>query len=123
MERDVGSRVLIVEDDPDLRESLQALLERRGYDTETAEHGVEALEKIDPDAPPALILLDLMMPVMDGWQLRQRLLDDPRTAEVPVILLSGVGDLAGQARDLRAVDAFVKPIDLPRLYALMATFF
>src|SRR5688572_25572172 len=122
MDAHVPARVLIVDDDQDLRESLQVLLERRGYATDTAEHGAEALEKIDPDAPPGLIVLDLMMPVMDGWQFRMKLLEDPRTADIPIVLLSGVGDLAGASVSLRAIDAMVKPVDLQRLYAILGTY-
>lgn len=114
--------ILLVEDDQDLRESLQILIRRRGFNIDTAENGRDALEKIRPDAPPCLILLDLMMPVMDGWQLRAELLKRPPLAEIPVVLLSGVADLSSEARTLQAIDYLLKPIDLNRVYQLVSTY-
>jgi CheY-like chemotaxis protein len=116
------SHVLLVEDDDDLRESLQVLLERRGYKIESAADGVEALQKIRPDDPPGLILLDLMMPVMDGWEVRARLLSDPQLAKIPVVLLSGVADLWSEARSLQAVDYLLKPVDLRKVYRLVSRY-
>ena len=69
-----------------------------------------------------MILLDLMMPVMDGWQLRAELLKDPRLASTPVVLLSGVADLSSEARTLQAIDYLLKPIDLKRVYQLVETY-
>ena len=111
--------VLLVEDDDDLRESLQILLERRGFDVVSACNGQEALSKVRPEDPPCLILLDLMMPVMDGWQLRAELLKNPQLATVPVILLSGVADLSSEAKTLQAIDYLLKPVDLQRVYQLV----
>ena len=114
-------RVLVVEDDDDLRESLEILLGRRGFTVQSARHGEEALEQIDPEHPPCLIVLDLMMPVMDGWELRRRLLADPRLASVPVVLCSGVADLRAAADTLEAVAYLVKPVRLEKLYELVAS--
>ena len=111
--------VLLVEDDDDLRENLEFLLTRRGFDVAAAANGREALAKIDPDNPPCLIITDLMMPVMDGWELTKQLESDPKLRNVPVILCSGVADLAKKARDLTAIAHFTKPVDLPRLYDLV----
>ena len=116
------ARVMIVDDDEDLRESLDVLLTRRGFLVVSASNGQDALESIDPDDPPGLILLDLMMPVMNGWQLRARLLEDVRLAEIPIVLLSGVADLTFEAAPLRTVAALVKPVDLERLYELVAKY-
>src|SRR5690606_35888690 len=70
--------LLLVEDDDEAREALAGFLRRRGHVVETAEHGAAALERLQrSDRPPALILLDLMMPVMNGWELRATLLADP----------------------------------------------
>lgn len=114
----MSRRLLVVDDDDDLRESLELLLARRGYEVETAADGQEALERLRRDDPPCLILLDLMMPRMDGWQLRAELAKDQRLAEVPLVLLSGAQDIADEARSLAADDYLVKPVDLRRVYAL-----
>jgi CheY-like chemotaxis protein len=112
--------VLVVEDDDDLRDNLEFLLRRKGYSVSGAANGRVALDVLAAGEPPCVILLDLMMPVMDGWELRTRLLADPRLGSVPVVLLSGVADLAERADDLRAVEHLTKPIDLARLYDLVA---
>src|SRR5688572_1063877 len=113
------AELLVVEDDDDLRESLEILLTRRGYQVVTAANGRDALERLQTGASPCLIVLDLMMPVMDGWEFRARLLEDERLARVPIVLLSGVGDLVREASALSAVAHLVKPVDLPKLYELV----
>jgi CheY-like chemotaxis protein len=110
--------VLIVEDDDDMRESLQALLERKGFAVTSASNGLEALEQLRDGVRPGIILLDLMMPVMDGWELQRELAKDPALATIPVALLSGVAHLTNEAHTLGAVACFTKPVDLARLYAL-----
>jgi CheY-like chemotaxis protein len=117
----MSDHVLIVEDDDDLRDDLAFLLTRKGYQVETAENGKHALEKINEAGPPCLIILDLMMPIMNGWQLRAELLKDPALALVPVVLLSGMADVDEAARSLAAVDHLSKPIDLDKLYDVVNT--
>jgi len=112
-----GHGVLVVEDDDDLRESLSILLARRGFPVTTAANGKEALDLIDPAAPPCMIILDLMMPEMDGWELRSWLLADPNLRKVPVVVVSGVADL--RRVDLHAAEYLKKPVDLDRLYGLV----
>jgi CheY-like chemotaxis protein len=111
---------LIVEDDEDLRDSLAFLLERQGYRVETASNGKHALARIDEIGPPCLIILDLMMPVMDGWQFRAELLKDPALASVPVVLLSGMADVDEEVRSLDAIDHLGKPVNLTKLYDLVS---
>ncbi len=113
--------LLLVEDDADIRENLALLLEDEGYPVEQAAHGEEALERLSRlgDGLPCLVLLDLMMPVMDGWTLREKLLADPTLARVPVIILSGVSDLSRERRRLQAAGAIAKPIDVDRLLKLV----
>lgn len=118
MDLDMGF-VLLVEDDPDMRQDLAFLIEHRGHTVQTAAHGKEALDKLAEHGAPCLILLDLMMPVMDGWELRAELLGDPDLAGIPVVLLSGVADVQQEARSLQAVDYLTKPIDFQRLYQLV----
>jgi CheY-like chemotaxis protein len=113
--------ILLVEDDDDLRQDLAFLIRQRGFPVVTAVNGQDALDKLRTSAPPCLILLDLMMPIMDGWALRGELLRTPALAEVPVVVISGRMDVDRDARSLRAVGWLTKPIDLDRLYELVAT--
>src|SRR5262249_51852966 len=80
--------VLVVEDDSDLRESLCHALRDGGYSVLSANNGQQALETLDAGARPAVILLDLMMPVLNGWELRDALRDDPRLADIPQLAIS-----------------------------------
>ena len=83
------SFLLLVEDDDDLREDFALILRSRGYRVEVAANGAEALARLRARAPlPCIILLDLMMPVMSGWELRSAQLADPVLAGIPVIVLT-----------------------------------
>jgi CheY-like chemotaxis protein len=87
-----NNRILLVDDDADLRESLAEALEEAGYKVDRAGNGQEALEKLrshtGPERPAA-VLLDLLMPVMNGWQFCQLKRSDPAVADIPVIAMSG----------------------------------
>jgi CheY-like chemotaxis protein len=95
-----GRRVVVVEDDEDIRDLVVLLLADRGFDTVGYADGREALEALRrPGALPAVILLDLEMPRMTGWEFRREQLADPRLARVPVVVTSGAepGDIAADA--------------------------
>jgi CheY-like chemotaxis protein len=112
--------VLIVEDDEDLREMMAQMLTLEGFHTASVSNGREALDYLHAAANPDVILLDLMMPVMDGWELRRQQQADPALAEVPVIVLSALDH--GRAAALHA-DAFLKkPLDFDRLLTLVRTY-
>jgi CheY-like chemotaxis protein len=81
--------VLVVEDDPDLRDAILDVLESAGLDAIPAGNGREALDALRDLRKPALILLDLKMLVMDGVEFRHRLLETPGVSEVPIVLMSG----------------------------------
>jgi CheY-like chemotaxis protein len=109
--------VLIVEDDEDLREMMAQLLTLEGFHTATVANGREALEYLHGESRPDVILLDLMMPVMDGWEFRRQQQADPVLAPVPVIVLSALDQARGSS--LKA-DAFLKkPLDFDRLLSLV----
>jgi len=114
------SPVLIVEDDADLREMMAQLLSLEGYRTETAANGRDALQYLASGHRPDLILLDLMMPVMDGWEFRRRQVEDPTIAEVPVVVLSALD--AARAADLGGTAFLKKPLDFDRLLELVRRF-
>lgn len=107
--------VLIVEDDPDLRELLTLTLEAEGYTVGQARNGAEALEQLRGGSEkPRLILLDLRMPIMNGWQFRDLQRKDPELADIPVVIVSA--DVP-PGPDLRAVAFLQKPIQPEELIA------
>lgn len=112
-------RVLVVEDHEDTRESLTLLLQAKGYTVDSARDGNEALQKLRCGGTPCLVLLDLHMPVMSGWQLRRKLLEDRDLASLPVIILSGEEDLEESAAALNVTAHLQKPVQLDRLYGLL----
>jgi CheY-like chemotaxis protein len=109
------SGILIVEDDSDIRIDLSEILRDEGYEVAAASNGREALDWLRAGNVPCLILLDLMMPVMDGWQFRARQLKSPGMAMIPVVLLSGAGDLRKHATSLAAKGFISKPLELERV--------
>jgi len=104
--------VLVVDDEPAVQHLASSLLTAHGYQVIVAGHGREAIHKLREQCPD-LIVLDLDMPVMDGWQFRkaQRYLPDRKLAEVPVLLMTGEDDAATHAAELRAVGVVKKPFD------------
>lgn len=112
--------LLVVEDDEEVRENLAVLLGLRGYRVRTAREGREALARIEQHGQPCLIILDLMMPVMDGWTFHAAVKADSALRQVPVIILSGVTDASSATRALEAVGHLKKPCDLNKLYGLVA---
>ena len=105
--------VLIVEDDQDVRDFMDVLLRSSGYETMTAANGAIGLEMM-LHRVPSVVLLDLMMPVMDGWTFRKRQLADPRLAHVPVICVTAVFN-PGEVRQRLNVTCLPKPVDFDRL--------
>jgi len=107
----VSRTVLIVEDDPDTREMLGRFLEFAGFEVATAGNGVEALGVLRAGRTASAILLDLMMPVMDGWQFRAEQRGDPSLSHIPVIVVTAAGPR--ERVPPIDVDAWLgKPIDL-----------
>lgn len=112
-----GVRVLVVDDDPDSRELLMNNIEAMGAQVLQCEDGVKALQMAG-EYQPDLITLDLMMPGLDGWEVLQRLRNDPDTSHIPVVIISIVANRR-QAMVLGAVDALAKPISNNQLQALL----
>ena len=105
-------RVLVVEDDDALREAIASLLDDAGYENEQAPNGREALELLRRNDEPCLVLLDLMMPVMNGWELYEEMQQDERLATYPVLFLSAFPSSFAPTRNFLG-----KPLDLKRLLA------
>jgi CheY-like chemotaxis protein len=108
------ANVLVVEDNADLRDLLEVLLEGEGFQVQTAANGAEALVRMK-QTRPSVILLDLMMPIMSGDEFRQRQLQDPNYADVPVICMTAAHDGLQRAERLHATQYFQKPVDFDRL--------
>jgi DNA-binding response OmpR family regulator len=107
--------ILIIEDDEGVGPSIANLLRDEGYCVEVATSARVALDRLRTDPLPSLILLDLMMPGMDGIEFRVRQLADGRLATVPVILLSARPDVALQAKKLLIEDYLMKPMNFEEL--------
>lgn len=123
--RKPAPRLLVVEDDGDTREALEELLVGAGYDVLTAPNGVVALtllrtEREKGGVPCSAVILDLMMPVMNGWDFRARQRADPALASIPVLLMSAGGHLAAVSEELSAAGHVTKPVDVPDLLAKVA---
>jgi len=115
--------VLVVDDDTDLRESLEILLTSRGHRVVTAADGGEALAWLRANpAEPCLVLLDLMMPVMDGFELRSAMGADPQLAEIPVVVITGAGLMADMRADELPPQVLRKPIPLKTLLDTVRAF-
>ena len=114
----MSSRVLIVEDEPDIRELVVHHLKREGYQVSAAASGEEALRQVQA-APPDLVLLDLMMPAMDGLEVCRRLRQDPATASLPIVMLTAKGDEVDRVLglELGADDYVAKPFSPKELLA------
>ncbi|HVY61895.1 MAG TPA: response regulator, partial [Planctomycetota bacterium] len=108
-------RVLVVEDDVDIQEALAQILENEGYKVTSADNGLNAMSYLRTSERPCLILLDLMMPIMDGWQFRAEQRKDPKLAGIPIVVLSAHGSVPQHAAALEAAMYLKKPIDLDLL--------
>jgi CheY-like chemotaxis protein len=117
----MSRRILIVEDDFYIRESVRELLEGEGHTVVSAENGAHALAELEAmKHPPDLILLDLMMPVKDGFQFRTEQRADARFAHIPVVVMSADPRLDSHRDVLDARSYLHKPIDIELLLAAAA---
>ena len=105
--------VFLVEDDVDTRDMLGRFLEFEGFRVEVAANGKQALERLNSGVHPCVILLDLMMPVMDGWQFRRQQILNRQLADIPVIVVSAAGK--ERIGDIDANAYLTKPLDLEQL--------
>lgn len=118
-----GSYVLVVEDDADLRESLGAVLAAAGHLFDTASDGLVGLERLRRDGPaPCVVLLDLMMPRMSGFELRDAMKSDPALAGIPVVVITGAGALVDRRASELDAEILRKPIDLTDLLKAVARY-
>ncbi len=107
--------ILFVEDQSDFREGLSTLLELKGFRVGWAQNGREALDYLRQGERPDLILLDLKLPGMDGWQFRREQQHDPALATIPVVVVSGTRNAARSAAALGAAACLEKPVGFDEL--------
>lgn len=113
-------KVLVVEDDPEVQRLLGLWLPLEGFDAVFVDNGIDALDRLAHDRP-CVVILDLMMPVMDGWRFREeqmRLLD-PELAAIPVIIVSAVPNVQKAAEGMAPLAVLQKPFDLDDLLAAL----
>ena len=110
--------ILVVEDDDDTRAMVTTVLELDGHDVITAANGKEGFERARQDHP-CLILLDLMMPVMNGEQFRAAQLADPSTEDIPVVVLSAHHDALAIAKRMKVAGCLQKPVDFDELHDIV----
>jgi CheY-like chemotaxis protein len=110
--------VLVVDDDPDILDAICDILDAEGYRVSRARHGQEALEQVESERPD-IILLDLMMPVMDGVAFSQALRERPAVSDVPIVVISADGNPA-RAAAVGAAGYLAKPFDIDALLTQVA---
>jgi CheY-like chemotaxis protein len=115
--------ILIVDDHADTRDTLAEILQDEGYQVVCFSNGQEALAYLQTHPAPCMILLDLIMPVMDGWEFRRRQRGDPSLCRIPIAILSGANQGEQQEAELDAVGYFVKPVNLPQLLQTVARYY
>ncbi len=120
-EADEPPRVLIVDDDAAIRKMLVDALSLEGFQTETARDGREALALLE-DGRRRIVLLDLMMPIMDGWELCRHLAERPALRKPLSIILMSAGEKLDQARDLQVEGYLAKPFDVDHLLECLQPF-
>ena len=122
-EQSAKAAILVVDDDRNVCDLISSILGERGYRTIVAGNGREALAYLrGREAHPGLILLDLMMPVMNGWEFRRAQQDDPSIADIPVAIITGMPGVEGKASAIGAVDVLYKPSRVESLSALASRF-
>lgn len=116
----ICKNVLVIDDDPAIRQTIQDVLEIYGYEVNTASDGLEGIEKLSEMKDiPCVILLDLMMPGMNGWGFLDFQRSNPSYAGVPVIICSAYAE---SAKSVRAHDILVKPVQLESLVGAVKAF-
>ena len=113
-------RVLLVDDDTAVRETLAEGLRLAGFDVAEAASGSEGLQILRKDPHIGMVLLDLLMPEMDGWRFRHEQRTDPRLASIPTVITTGAPLADVVDRELKAADYLMKPIGLEHLVSVVA---
>jgi CheY-like chemotaxis protein len=113
--------VLVVDDESDARDAIVELLEAEGYQAVGARNGSEALELLRAGIRPAVMLVDLRMPVMDGWAFCAAVREDERWADIPIAIVTASASLERLPARRRDAGVFVKPVNVSRLLGVVRT--
>ena len=117
----MAKKILVVEDDKDIRRNMKLLLESERYAVEVAENGQVALDLLTQGRfTPELIVLDLMMPVMDGFEFREAQERVPTISKIPVVIMTADGHVEEKKRRVRAVAGLKKPADIDEILDMIA---
>lgn len=117
---EISPSILVVDDDAGIREALTDILEDEGYSVTSAPDGLAALEMLrEHQMRPRLVLLDLMMPRMNGWQFRAEQRQDPDLAAIPVVVISAGGNAREQSHVLGVAEYLPKPIEFDQLVGIV----
>lgn len=113
----VRRAVMIIDDDDAIREALEDVLSDEGYEVVGVSDGQQALDYLHGEKRPHAILVDLWMPVMDGWRFLDALLEDPQLCGIPLVVLTAARDQ--RARDLRVAEVLTKPVQLQQVLSAL----
>ena len=113
-------RIFVIDDEEGVLEGLKSWLEDEGFEVEAAQRAVEGLERIT-QAPPDLVILDIIMPEMDGFEVLEEMKKNHRTASIPVIMLTAKSETRSifEANKMRAVDYVIKPFNQDELLRII----
>ncbi len=116
----MGKKILIADDEEDVKVVVQLFLESKGYDIVTAYDGLDAMDRAREENPD-LIILDVMMPIIDGFEVCKKLKEDPGLKDIPVVMLSASSHAESKQRGIEvgAVEYIVKPFDPEKLQAVI----
>lgn len=116
-----GKKILLADDEEDIKTVVKLFLESKGYEVVTAFDGLDTLDKVKTEKPD-LILLDIMMPLVDGFEVCKRLKEDETTASIPIVMLSAASkvDSVKKGLDAGAVEYIVKPFEPAKLEEIVA---
>jgi two-component system chemotaxis response regulator CheY len=119
----MSKKILVIEDDISIRELLVELLQGEGYDVTSAFNGIEGLKKLESESPlPNLILIDLMMPGMDGYTFRQHQLKNQEWGKIPTVVMSAESNAKEKMQDFNITAFLSKPVELDAILTTVARY-
>jgi CheY-like chemotaxis protein len=118
----MAKRILVVEDDTSIRELLVELLESEGYHVASAVNGLEGLKHLQSESNPDLILIDLMMPVMDGYSFRTEQLKNPVWSKIPTVVMSAEANAKEKMKNFSITAFLSKPVELETILKTVARY-
>lgn len=118
----MAKRILVVEDDNSIRELLVELLQSEGYEVTSAVNGLEGLKSLESNKKPDLILIDLMMPVMDGYSFRSEQMKHPVWSKIPVVVMSAEANAKEKMKNFNITAFLSKPVELDTILKTVEKF-